>query len=71
MVGQMTREERIEALTLELTRQRERIEKVEGELGALKRDQRLQRKVLRDFLKHLKGGERRIGQSIERLRSSQ
>jgi predicted nucleic acid-binding Zn-ribbon protein len=66
----MTREQRLEMLEEELGRQKERIAKVEAEIEAVRPEQRGKRRILKDFLKHLKDGEERIEASIVRYQKT-
>lgn len=66
----MTKEQRLEALQEELGRQRERIARVECEISEVKPEQRGRKRILKDFLRHLKDGEERIEASIVRIRKT-
>ncbi len=64
--GRADENEAREALMLELEKQKERILKVEREIAALKEEQTGKRKILEDFLGHLKEGAWRIENTTER-----
>ena len=58
-----------EALMIELEKQKERIMKVEKEIAGLNEEQENRRKILENFLKHLKEGAWRIENTLERNRN--
>ncbi len=59
-----------EALMIELEKQKERIMKVEKEIAGLNEEQENRRKILENFLKHLKEGAWRIENTLERRAQS-
>ena len=67
--GRADEAEAIEALMIELDRQKERIRRVEREIAALTEEQEGRRKILEDFLRHLKEGAWRIENTLERNRN--